>query len=101
MPRTIPTLFEAAVDAAAEKPWLHYEDAVYTYAQARGRIGAAAAALAGHGIGRGDLVLATAHNTPAYLFTWLGAMYLSAIFVPANPRSAPAELAGLIEQVGP
>ena len=38
---------------------------------------------------------------PDYLFTWLAAAYTGAILVTANPRSAPAELAGLIGQVEP
>src|SRR6185503_6691499 len=71
MRKTIPTLFEAAVEAVPDKPWLHHEDATYTYAHARERIAAAAAGLAGHGIGPGEIVLATTRNTPDYLFTWL------------------------------
>src|SRR4051812_4250785 len=101
MPRTIPSVFESAVEAVPAKPWLHHEDAVFTYAEAHERIAAAAAALAMLGVGRGDLVLATARNAPEYLFTWLATMYLGAILVPANPNSAPAELAALIEQVRP
>src|SRR4051794_312745 len=101
MADTIPALFEAAVEAVPDKVWLHHEDERHTYAQARERIGGAAKALAERGIGRGDLVLATARNTSDYLFAWLGLMYLGAIFVPANPRNSEAELQGLIEQVGP
>ena len=99
--RTIPQLFDDAAAAEPGKTWLLHEDAELTYEQARERIGRAASALAELGIGRGDLVLATARNSPPYLLTWLAAMYLGAIFVPANPANSEAELRGLIDQVDP
>jgi carnitine-CoA ligase len=101
MADTIPALFEAAASAVPDKTWLYHEEREYSYAEARGRIGGAAKALAERGVGKGDLVLATARNTDDYLFAWLGLMYLGAIFVPANPRNSRAEQAGLIEQVSP
>ena len=101
MPKTIPEFFDAAVAEVPDKVWLVAGDESFTYAQARARIGRAAAALGDLGGGRGDLVLATMRSTPDYLFTWLAAAYAGAILVTANPRSAPAELAGLVGQVQP
>ena len=101
MALTIPELFEAAVAEVPEKPWLLYDDETFTYAQARDRIGRAAGALAELGAGPGDLVLATAHNRPEYLFTWLAGMYLGAIHMAVDPRSTESELAGLAGQVEP
>ena len=101
MPNTIPEFFDAAVAEVPDKVWLVAGDESFTYAQARARVGRAAAALGDLGSGHGDLVLATMRSTPDYLFTWLGAAYTGAILVTANPRSAPAELAGLIGQVEP
>ncbi len=98
---TIPELFEAAVADAPDAVWLRTDAGEWTYAQARERILGAAAALADQGAARGELVLATMRNTPEHLFAWLGLMYLGAIFVPANPKSSAAELAGLTEQVSP
>src|SRR6185312_4841290 len=43
----------------------------------------------------------TMRSTPDYLFTWLASAYAGTILVTANPRSADAELAGLIGQVRP
>jgi crotonobetaine/carnitine-CoA ligase len=99
--RTIPQLFARAVAAAPAKPWLFHEADAYTYAEAYEQVRRAATGLAERGAGRGDLVLATTRNTPAYLFAWLGAMRLGAVFVPVNPGSSDAELAGLVEQVRP
>src|SRR6185312_11949522 len=88
MPETIPELFDEAVAAVPDKVWLVAGDESFTYAEARERIGRAAAAVVDAGLGPGDLVLATMRSTPDYLVT-------------ANPRSAEAELAGLLGQVRP
>jgi carnitine-CoA ligase len=96
---TIPELFELAVAEAADREWLRYEDQVFTYAQARVRVGGAAEALAELGARKGERVLATATNDPETLFAWLGAMYLGAIFVPVNPRLSAAERDGIAGQV--
>ena len=98
---TIPGLFEAAVADAPEKSWLFFEDDSYTYEQARERIAAAASALGERGVGRGDLVLATARNDPRYVFLWLAAAYTGAIYVAVDPRQTAAELEGLVAQVEP
>ena len=101
MPQTIPELFDAAVAAAPDKVWLVAGDESFTYAEARERVGRAAAALRAQGLRPGDLVLATMHNTPDHLFTWLASAYAGTVLVTANPRSAEAELAGLVGQVRP
>jgi crotonobetaine/carnitine-CoA ligase len=98
---TIPDLFESAVERAASKSWLTYEDSAYTYEEAHGRIVAAASALAERGVGRGSHVLATTRNSPEYLFTWLALMRLGAVLIPVNPESSKAELAGFARQVLP
>jgi crotonobetaine/carnitine-CoA ligase len=101
MALTIPALFDAAVEEAPHKTWLLHEDVSFTYADARRRIARVASALAERGIGRGDLVLGTAHSRPEYVFTWLACAYLGAIWVPTDPRATDAELDGLIGQVQP
>ena len=101
MALTIPALFDAAVEEVPDKTWLLHEDASFTYAEARERVARVAGALAERGIGRGDLVLGTAHNRPEYVFTWFACAYLGAIWVPTDPRATEAELNGLIGQVQP
>jgi crotonobetaine/carnitine-CoA ligase len=99
--RTIPNLFDAAVEEAATRTWLLHDDREFTYEQARERVGTAAGALTGLGVGKGDLVLATMRNTPEYLFTWLALMRLGAILVAADPAGSANELAGLVRQTEP
>jgi crotonobetaine/carnitine-CoA ligase len=98
---TIPGLFEAAVEKWPTKEWLFFEDTTWTYEEAYERITAAAHALEQLGAGRETRVLATARNSPGYLFTWLAAVHLGATIVAVNPQSSAEELGGLIEQVKP
>jgi crotonobetaine/carnitine-CoA ligase len=98
---TIPGLFEAAVEMSPTKEWLFFEDTTWTYEEAYERITAAAHALEQLGAERKTRVLATARNSPGYLFTWLAAVHLGATIVAVNPQSSAEELGGLIEQVKP
>jgi len=99
--QTIPSLFEAAVERSPEKEWLFFEDSIWTFEQAYERITAAAYALEQLGAGRGKRVLATARNSPDYLFTWLATVYLGATIAAINPASSKEELWGFIDQVQP
>lgn len=98
---TIPGLFESAVEQSPTKEWLFYEDLTWTYERAYERITATAYALEQLGVGREKRVLATARNSPDYLFTWLATVHLGATIVAVNPESSAEELAGLIGQVRP
>ena len=107
--RTIPELLSLAASRNPDGVWLRADDAGpafaggggLTFAQTAGRVGAVAAALREAGVGRGDLVVVTARTTPPYLLCWLALASLGAGSVTTNPRSAPAELAGLVRQVSP
>lgn len=99
--RTIPALFERAVERWASKQWLRHTDVSFTFEEAHFRIAAAARRLKGFGVRRGSIVVATTRNSPDYLFTWLAAMRIGAILVPVNPKSTIVELRALISQVNP
>jgi len=98
---TIPGLFESAVEKSPTKEWLLFENTTWTYEEAYGRITAAAYALEQLGAVRETRVLATARNSPGYLFTWLAAAHLGATIIAVNPQGSAEELGGLIEQVKP
>jgi acyl-CoA synthetase (AMP-forming)/AMP-acid ligase II len=100
-PSTIPELLDAAVQRDGGKLWLVHEDERYSYGQAAERIATIAAGLADRGAGHGNVVLATAHNTAAYLLCWLATVRLGALYVPVNPASTATELAGLVAQTQP
>jgi carnitine-CoA ligase len=98
---TIPRLLAAAAERDPDGTWLRTDDAVLSFAEAAERAAGLAQALRSAGIRRGDLVITTARTTPLYLLCWLALASLGAVTVPVNPRSAPAELAGLVRQVAP
>ena len=99
--RTIPGLLSAAASRDPGGSWLRADDVQLTFAEAAGRAGAVASQLRNAGVRRGDLVVVTARSTPPYLLCWLALASLGAVSVATNPRSAPAELAGLVRQVSP
>jgi crotonobetaine/carnitine-CoA ligase len=99
--RTIPQLLADAAERDPDGSWLRADDAELTFAAAAAAVGARAAALRAHGVGRGDLVALTARTTPPYLLTWLAITSLGAIAVPMNPASTAAEFAGLLAQTAP
>jgi carnitine-CoA ligase len=98
---TIPRLLSAAAARDPGGIWLRTDDTTLTFAEAQARVAALALALRTAGVRRSDLVMVTARTTPPYLLCWLALASLGAVTVPVNPRSAPAELAGLVQQVSP
>src|SRR5262249_51090344 len=99
--RTIP---EVLTDAARRDPdgtWVRTDDGSMTFGAAAAQVAATAAALRAAGVERGDHVLVTARTTAPYLLCWLALAWAGAVTVSANPRSAPAELAGLAHQTTP
>jgi len=98
---TIPYLLSQAASRDPDGTWLRADDATLTFSGAVALAGAAAMALRNAGIGHGDLVMMTARTTPPYLLCWLALASIGAVTVPVNPRSAPAELTGLVTQTRP
>ncbi len=114
---TIPRLLAAAADRDPDGVWLRSEpgerlksapqagrntdEGSLTFAAAVASVAGVARALRSAGVRRSDLVLVTARTTPPYLLCWLGLATLGAVTVPVNPRSAAAELAGIVRQVAP
>jgi carnitine-CoA ligase len=91
-------------DAAARDPggiWVRSDAGTLSFAGALNRVAAAADSLRDAGVSHGDLVMVTARTTPEYLICWLALTALGAVVVSVNPRSAPAELAGLARQTQP
>jgi crotonobetaine/carnitine-CoA ligase len=98
---TIPRLLTDAAQRDGDGTWLRTEAGSLTFAGALSRVAVVARSLTKAGIRRGDLVVVTARNTPAYLISWLALASSGAVAVPVNPRSAAAELAGLVRQTTP
>src|SRR5215472_344321 len=99
--RTIPQVLSDAARRDPDGTWLRTDDGSLTFGGAAAQVAATAQALRDAGVGHGDLVLVTARTTGPYLLCWLALASIGAVTVSANPRSAPAELAGLAHQTNP
>src|SRR5215469_2108432 len=99
--RTIPGVLADAARRNPDGTWLRTDDGSLTFGGAAAQVADTARALRDAGIGHGDLVLVTARTTGPYLLCWLALTSIGAVVVSANPRSAPAELAGLAHQTRP
>jgi carnitine-CoA ligase len=98
---TIPRLLLAAAERDPDGIWLRSDQGTLTFGGAVAVTARTAQALRDAGVRRGDLVVVTARTSPPYLACWLALAALGAVTVAVNPRSSPAELAGLIGQVSP
>jgi carnitine-CoA ligase len=98
---TIPRLLAAAADRDGDGVWVLSDHGSVTFAGAVAAVSRTADALRAADVRKGDLVMLTARTTPLYLLCWLALTSMGAIAVAVNPRSSPAELAGLIGQVEP
>jgi carnitine-CoA ligase len=98
---TIPRLLAAAAERDSGKAWIRTDEGSLSFGGTIAAVSLTAEALRDAGIRRGDLVMLTARTTPDYLLCWLAVTTLGAVAVAVNPRSAAAELAGLVGQVQP
>jgi carnitine-CoA ligase len=99
--RTIPEVLTAAARRDPDGTWLRTDEGTMTFGAAAAQVAATASALHEAGVRPGDHVLVTARTTAPYLLCWLALAWSGAVTVSANPRSAPAELAGLAHQTAP
>ena len=99
--RTIPELLQAAASRDPDGVWVRADEGSLTFSDATARVARTARVLRDAGVRHGDLVMVTARTTPPYLLCWLAVAALGAVTVSVNPRSAPAELAGLVRQTQP
>lgn len=99
--RTIPELLSDAAARDGDGIWIRTDDGSLTFGGALAQVAATAEALRALGVRHGDLVMTTARTSPPYLICWLALACLGAVTVPVNPRSAPAELTGLVHQTQP
>ena len=83
-----------------ERPGLCHGERTWTWRQLDDRANALVAALRELGFGKGDRILVMARNCPQMLDSMWGAFKLGAVWVPANHRLTPPEMAWLGEDSG-
>src|SRR5215813_5577794 len=99
--RTIPQVLSEAARRDRDGIWIRSDEGSISFGGALAQATATAQALREAGVRHGDLVMVTLRTTPPYLLCWLALASIGAITVAANPRSSPAELAGLAQQTSP
>lgn len=82
------------------RPAIVWGDRRWSWAELDERVGALASGLAARGIGKGDRVLVQARNSNHIVETMFACFRLGAIWVPANYRQTPEELAYLARASG-
>ena len=99
--RTIPEVLRDAAGRDGDGMWIRSDEGSLSFGGALAQTAATARALREAGVRHGDLVMVTLRTTPSYLLCWLALAATGAVTVSANPRSSPAELAGLAHQTRP
>ncbi|MER6577857.1 amino acid adenylation domain-containing protein [Nonomuraea sp. NPDC001023] len=88
--RPVPALIEEQTDRCPERPAVTFDGRTLTYRQLDDLVNGLAATLAGHGVGKGDVVAALLVNSLELPVAYLALMKLGAAFVPLDP-SWPVE----------
>jgi len=83
-PTTLAALIEAQGKALGEKPFLHFQDRVISFAELDRRVNRAAHWLAGLGVKPGVGVSIMMPNAPEWLFVYFATQRLGAYAVPVN-----------------
>lgn len=86
--------------AEPQRPALIFSDQVMTFGELEAAANRTAQALHRTGIGPGDRVAVLLHNRPEIFVTWNAVARLGALVVPIGYRSAPLEVAYLLEDSG-
>ncbi|BCJ74750.1 hypothetical protein CS0771_42940 [Catellatospora sp. IY07-71] len=100
-PRTLHGLVDAAIAAHPDAVAVVAADSAMTYAQLDAEADAVARALAGRGVGAGDLVAVCLPRTSRLLPALLGVLRTGAAYLPLDPEHPPARRAGLLADARP
>ena len=84
----------------SDRPAFVWGEQIWTWADFNRRINAMAAVLAGQGIEKGDRVLVQSQNCNQLFESMFACFRLGAVWVPANFRGAPGDLAWMAELSG-
>jgi crotonobetaine/carnitine-CoA ligase len=80
-----------------DRPFLFFEDRVWSWGELERAVAGAAAFLAGRGVGHGDRVAAMAASSDATVILFFAVARLGAIHVPVNPDLGVAEASTVFE----
>jgi len=93
LPDACGDLFRAYFDQQGKKPWVHYEDEHYTFAEGRAICEAVAASLRStYGVQPGESVGVAMRNLPEFMFGFLAATMAGCRAIPLNSLWGTKEL---------
>jgi len=95
---TVPALLSEAAARFGDAPALVESGATLGFAELADEAARVAAALAAHGIGRGDRIAMWAPNSARWALAALGAACAGAVLVPINTRATGTEAATLVDR---
>ena len=83
-----------------QRPFLLFQDAVWSWGALEGAVERAAGMLAGRGIGKGDRLAVMAPNSDAYVILFFALARIGAILVPVNPELGVTEAGYVLQHAG-
>ena len=93
-------MWQASVERAGERPFVHYFDQTRTLAAVDTDADALAAALSDRGVAYRDRVAVYLQNVPQFVVALLAVWKLGAVVVPVNPMLKERELAHVLRDCG-
>jgi len=87
---------ESKVAKQPDKPFLYFEDQVFTYQEFDQKINQAANGFLELGVRKGERVCLMLPNLPVFLFSWFGLAKIGAVMVPVNNAFRESEIAYLV-----
>ena len=94
-------VIHAAAERTPHRPAVSYRERILTFAQVAGQTTVLADALAGRGVAGGARVVWWGATTPDVVALYFAVAQAGAVFVPLNPRLAPAEAAAMLDLFEP
>jgi len=82
--RTVPNLIRSAARRKPDSPFLHFNDARWTFGEVDRKANQFAALLAAQKVSPADKVAIFLANSPEWIFAWLGCAKANVIYVPIN-----------------
>jgi len=99
-PQRFPDIFEARVAESADRPWVFFDERVWTFGEINTLANRIAAVAQEAGLGRGDVVGLLLPNRPEYFAIWLGLGKIGVCTALCNPLARGAVLAHLLAAAG-
>ena len=100
LPTSLPDALLRAAESTPDKPFIHFENRSYSYAEIKNQVAFVAGTLAAYGLAKGERVALYLENSPAFVTTYLGVLWCGGVVVPVNTRYREDELRHMLTDSG-